>query len=83
MILKEETEQKIFELINKGWEFALHYGNQTDDTDCPVSEPCWAAAFTRKMTNGLWDNHTGGYSKDVNDAITIAYDNIIKHNRLK
>jgi len=74
-MITEEAANKINELIQKGWEFSLHHG---EDICGKVKGITWEADFTKKKENGLWDNHESGYHKD-NPSIAIieAYDNII------
>ena len=73
-LLKKETTTKIKELTKDGWEFTLHFGDHS--TECPVNENTWEADFTRKMKNGLYDNHKCGYSLSADEAVNKAYSNI-------
>ena len=71
-VLTTETYNKINELINKGWEFTLHYGIHRRS----INTPDWEADFTRKLSTGLWDNHMQGYGATPNIAIDMSYMNI-------
>ena len=85
-MISEDNEKKINELIKKGWEFMLIW--TSSDFTCEKKthykdgEFHWEADFSKKKKKG-WDNHESGYSKDVNECIAMAYDNIKKHKRLK
>lgn len=37
---------------------------------------CWESDFTRKLPNGLWDNHEVGHGDTPDIAIENAYANI-------
>lgn len=80
MGISVESVLKIETLISTGCEFDLHYGDHA--SYCRIKKPCWSVDFTRKLKkprikgHGLWDNHECGYSRDVNVAITKAYNNI-------
>jgi hypothetical protein len=79
--LSEHSNKLINELLGEGWEMMMHYGIHS--SFCHIKEPCWEVDFTRKLDNGLWDNHEDGYSLDVNEAVQIAYDNIRGGKKLK
>ena len=68
------ASNQVNELIKNGWEFSLHYGDHK--TYCDIQEPSWEADFTRKMDNGLWNNHESGYDNSPDGAIRKAYNNI-------
>jgi hypothetical protein len=68
------ASNQVNELIEKGWQFSLNYGDHK--TYCDIQEPCWEADFTRRKENGLWDNHECGYSHSPDSAIRMAYNNI-------
>lgn len=74
------ASNKVKELIDKGWEFTLHYG--IHDTYCEIKELSWEADFTRRKGGGRWDNHKCGYSLLPDDAVKNAYNNIKNGERL-
>lgn len=80
-LLNMVNTTKINELIKEGWEFSLHFGNHSKW--CDISGNSWEADFTKKMENGLWDNHESGYGVTPDNAVNLAYDNIKEGNRLK
>jgi hypothetical protein len=86
MQLKQSSQDLIQELIDKGWQFMLHYG---DDVGDECKQTGWEADFTRRLKEplregeGLWDNHKCGYSKNADIAVLQAYKNIMEGNRLK
>jgi hypothetical protein len=81
-LLSVAAYNQVTELIKQGWEFTLHYGDNS--AWCKdMQQPCWEANFTRKKDNGLWDNHESGYCSSPDSAIEIAYNNIKKGVRLK
>lgn len=69
-----DSMSKILELISEGWEMLIHWGDHTSWTDVP--SPSWEVDFTRRKENGLYDNHESGYSNNINEAISVAYNNI-------
>jgi hypothetical protein len=70
----------ITELINKGWQFMLTYEQRTTG----IGPRGYEADFTRKLKNGLWDNHELGHSlNDPGEAVCCAYRNIKEGKRLK
>lgn len=73
-LISKETYLKTIELIKEGWEFTLHFGDHS--TWCSLKVNSWEADFTRKMKNGLWDNHKCGYSLSADEAVNKAYSNI-------
>lgn len=75
--LKRSLDQ-IEELISDGWEFFLNFGDHTynDVVKYDFKNSQWLADFTRKMENGLWDNHEVGLGDTIDEAINIAYHNI-------
>ena len=78
-LINEKSTDMINELIKDGWHFTLTWC----DILSKENEMKWEADFTKRMTNGLWDNHKDGESLDVNKAIEIAYNNIKTGKRLK
>jgi len=81
LLLGETAVNQINELIEQGWEFFLHYGDHK--TYCNIETNSWEADFTRRLDNGLWDNHKSGYGESADIAVNIAYKHIKKGNRLK
>ena len=74
-ILNDTSNAIIKELISQGWDFMLHYGHHELESKI-IKGLSWEADFTRKMENGLWDNHECGYALSPNDAVNMAYNNI-------
>lgn len=84
MNISIESCTKILELTKQGWDFSLIWGTfplvDDDDTETNTSR-CWEADFCIKKEDGFWDNYKSGYSEDVNEAIDIAYNNILNNKK--
>jgi len=82
--ISQKSLDQINELINDGWEFSLHFGDHkyNDTIKYDFNNSQWLADFTRKLKNGLWDNHEVGLSDTIDGAIDIAYHNIKISKRL-
>lgn len=80
-LINKDSSKKIDELIKGGWEFDLHYGDHKNISK--LKKACWEANFTKRKSNGLWDNHESGYSYCPNKAISKAFYNIKNGVRLK
>ena len=72
-LLNELATSQIKELIDDGWLFMLDYGQSGTGNKTPIQ---WEADFTRKLSNGLYDNHKSGHGNSPNDAVHNAYQNI-------
>lgn len=76
--INEKSNKLIEELIQEGWEFSIAWTQSCSEFQ-GVAEKVWDADFTRKKSDGLWDNHQSGISEsDPNLAIQRAYENIKK-----
>ena len=78
-MITQEIWDLVEEFIKDGWEFDLLWTDWKKEGNFR-----WEADFTRRLDNGLWDNHEEGISKDdPNIAIKNAYNNIKTGKRLK
>ena len=81
--ISKESQNKVEELINDGWDFFIHFGDNYDMDECDIKEKCFEVDFTRQLEDGGYDNHVDGYDINPNIAIAIAYNNIKSGNRYR